>query len=77
MSKAILVLDMPESCLACPVGQNYSCILETCIYCPVAKKNTIDLETESRPEWCPLQKIPDEVFENRPRSMELCYERGE
>ena len=72
MSKAMLVLDMPESCLVCPVGQDQG---DYYIYCPIKKK--IPLSNNKRPEWCPLQKIPDEVFENRPRSMEFCYERGD
>lgn len=57
MSKAVLLMDMPESCMGC----NF-------MYCDIdnnkescqAKENArpIDLEKESKPDWCPLRPMP-------------------
>lgn len=58
MSKAVLVMDMPSSCLECPIGQNESIPLETCIRCPLGKC-AVDAETETRPDWCPLKPMPE------------------
>ena len=56
--KAILVLnEMPENCLECPLGKNMSIAIETCIQCPLGKC-AIDAETEIRPDWCPLKPMP-------------------
>ena len=57
MSKAVLVLDMPDSCMGC----NF-------LYCD-AENNTescqarekariVNLEKEIKPDWCPLRPIP-------------------
>ena len=57
--KAILVLDeIPGNCLECPIGKNISIPLETCIQCPIGKC-VIDEETEIRPDWCPLNPMPE------------------
>ena len=58
MSKAVLVMDMPSSCMKCPIGQNESIPLETCIRCTLGKC-VIDAETETRPDWCPLIELPE------------------
>ena len=60
MSKAILVMDMPKSCLECPIGKDMSICIETCIKCPFGKC-AIDEEAEKIPEWCPLQKFPKKI----------------
>ena len=56
MSKAILVIDMPNSCIECPCSdfdkQNVCQILV----------RPIDDETEgldSKPDWCPLKEVPE------------------
>ena len=59
MSKSVLVMDTPERCIGCEIGQNYSNILETCVSCPVAGKCAIDKEAESIPDWCPLMDLPE------------------
>ena len=56
--KAILVMDMPSSCLECPIGKDMSIPIETCIKCPFGKC-AIDEETETRPDWCPLRPAPE------------------
>ena len=45
--KAILVMDMPSSCLECPVGKDMSIPIETCIKCPFGKC-VIDEETRTK-----------------------------
>ena len=55
--KAILVLEMPSSCLECPIGEDMSIQIETCIKCPFGKC-VIDEEVMTRPDWCPLKPAP-------------------
>lgn len=59
MSKAVLVFDMPENCINCKIGVNRSIPIEVCIQCPITGKCTIDVETESRPDWCPMKELPE------------------
>lgn len=59
MSKKVLVIDTPENCLECPLGDNMSCAMETCIICKVKRKTLIDKECETIPEWCPLMDLPE------------------
>lgn len=59
MSKSVLVIDTPERCIDCEIGQNYSSIIETCVFCPIAGKSTLDGEVESIPDWCPLMDLPE------------------
>ena len=58
--KAILVMDMPSSFLECPIGKDMSIAIETCIQCPLGKC-AIDAETEIRPDWCPLNPVPEKA----------------
>ena len=51
-------MDMPSSCLKCPLGKNMSNSIEVCIQCPLGKC-AVDAETETRPDWCPLRKLPN------------------
>lgn len=53
MSKAILIMDMPESCLACDIGQD--CV-DRYIWCPIAGKMAVNID--ERQEWCPLRELP-------------------
>ena len=59
MSKSVLVINTPERCIDCEIGQNYSSIIETWISCPIAGKSVLDGEAESIPDWCPLQPLPE------------------
>lgn len=50
MSKAILVMDMPENC--------FKCKLQDWANCRIAKRcHTGD----TRPEWCPLKTMPEKI----------------
>ena len=60
--KAILVMDMPSSCLECPIGKDISIPIEICIKCPF-EKCVIGEETKTRPDWCPLKQMPEKKKE--------------
>ena len=51
MNKAILVMDMPSSCLQCELStdDDFTC------FCVV---NSLECSTVSRPTWCPLKELP-------------------
>ena len=54
MSKAVLVMDMPQFCTQCPC---YDMTYEMCQY----KYKDIDNNNRSaRPNWCPLRPLPEE-----------------
>lgn len=47
--KAILVIDMPESCFDCPCESEYLC---------GAARKELFYEADRKPEWCPLKEMP-------------------
>ena len=57
MSKAILVVDMPESCDMC----NFAEMVNRKMYClvPGCGKLAEDYIV-CRPDWCPLRELPEE-----------------
>lgn len=58
MSKACLVMDMPESCMGC----NFLyCDAENNTESCQARENAriVDLEKEAKPDWCPLRPMPE------------------
>jgi hypothetical protein len=58
MSKAILVIDIPDSCSECPVCASYqSCAFSIREYW--CSTNGKDVEPYSKPDWCPLKPMPD------------------
>lgn len=61
MPKAVLVMDMPESCFGCNFmycdEENDT---ETCQATETARD--IDL-IEDRPDWCPLRELPEKIPE--------------
>lgn len=50
MSKAVLVIDIPESCDKCPLLLRHD--EERC--CIPAKRNSFT----DKPDWCPLKPMP-------------------
>lgn len=59
MSKAILVMDMPESCVDCQLRRKGYCE-------PYSWNNPLcgvynNLKNNSKPEWCPLVPIPEKM----------------
>lgn len=63
MSKAILILDMPESCDVCPLFLGHYSDM-TCR----AKHKTIDYPypKDFRQSWCPLYEVPQKQNETYP-----------
>lgn len=57
MNKAILVIDMPESCGECPICEVWEAI-PSCeeYYCNVAKNDNV--YPYKKPDWCPLKPMP-------------------
>ena len=62
MSKAILVIDIPNCCEDCSLmwKDDYS------DFCPVkCNKNKTDIydytHTNTKPDWCPLQPVPHKL----------------
>lgn len=59
MSKAVLVIDMPENCEECPYLDDVS---YTCGAFEVLKQRytkEVPDEGEPRPDWCPLKALPE------------------
>lgn len=58
MKKAVLLMDVPETCLDCNL-----CVLDMdgSISCYYNKREICSNvgENNSRPEWCPLRPLPD------------------
>lgn len=56
-SKAILVIDMPESCDKCPCF----CGVYTDMCCKALNNRTIDYPypEDFRQDWCPLKPMPE------------------
>ncbi len=65
-NKAILILDMPETCKKCPVVDLnlYGIISEDDVYCMGNKKERMSLEEAKagKPDWCPLQELPEKNY---------------
>ena len=77
MSKSVLVIETPENCYDCPIGQDCSNILETSLFCLGAGKCVIDKEAATIPNWCPLKPLPEEKEEEYWRSkLSLAWIRG-
>lgn len=54
MSKAILVIDMPESCAKCPFVEHED---EGWLYCSIHNSDTAF--AFKRADWCPLKELPE------------------
>lgn len=57
MAKAVLVMDMPESCFGCNLCHiDYEEDRATCQAYETAKE--VDSDTFEKPDWCPLLELP-------------------
>lgn len=59
MSKAILIMDMPESCADCQLRNSVKRGYVICF-------STLEALSEAdyydkKPEWCPLQELPEKM----------------
>ena len=66
MSKSILILDTPTSCVICPLSyydechDEHYCISNNCWKMITDyKKQRISDDTDVRPTWCPLSPLPE------------------
>jgi hypothetical protein len=55
MSKSILAIDTPKNCGQCP------CFLEVATDC--CGVNGKDIDSHSKPDWCPLKSVPQKMEE--------------
>ena len=56
--KAILVLEMPSSCMGC--NFLHCEIEENKEYCEAREiRKQVDLANEEKPDWCPLRPMPE------------------
>ena len=60
MSKAVLVMDMPEKCSWCPLGRLFGTAGAT--ECRATER--VNRDCESVPDWCPIRPIPEKVTED-------------
>ena len=62
MPKAVLVMDMPESCFSCNfLYCNADANIDSCQAMEVAR--IIDSDTYEKPDWCPLRELPEKILE--------------
>lgn len=60
MAKAVLVMDMPESCFGCNFCHiNSSGGEDRCQAFEVSR--AVNSETYEKPGWCPLRELPEEA----------------
>ncbi len=58
MKKAILVMDMPENCVGCPLSAESSD--EYIQYCTGTDDKIDDFfYSKRKPDWCPLKELPE------------------
>lgn len=63
MSKAILVIDMPEKCIDCPICATYAASAWSPreYWCTAYDNKDVDHPYDDKPSWCPLKPVPDKV----------------
>lgn len=61
MSKAVLVMDMPESCRKCNLS--YMIPLGTRLICHATEMPRVIRTTHDKPDWCPLLELPEKIPE--------------
>ena len=58
MPKAVLIMDMPESCFGCNfLYCNADAGIDSCQAMEVSR--IVDSETYEKPDWCPLRELQD------------------
>ena len=73
--KAIVVIDMPESCDECP------CYYKDFFVCRVAKKENENWYG-TKPNWCPLKPMPnrdpisEEMMDDETKGFGLAFNSG-
>lgn len=67
MGKSILVIDTPEKCASCQMGNiNLYDMSKGGVYCQLNKKEDISWENakKGKPDWCPLRDLPEKRNED-------------
>lgn len=57
MAKAMLVMDMPESCIKCDFVNGDMCCCGLFLI-QTAAIESVEGYTKCRPSWCPLKELP-------------------
>lgn len=55
MSKAVVMMDMPDNCYGCDFSSSYMCT------CRKTGKILEDTKYKMRPEWCPLKTVSIDI----------------
>ena len=60
MSKSVLVIDTPGSCMGCNF---FICDGDTNMDSCMARETarSVDLEKYDKPDWCPLKPLPEKI----------------
>lgn len=58
--KAILILEMPETCLDCPFNRDYMCLATLNNEFGVWGGYVV-LPEKEKPYWCPLKEMPSKI----------------
>lgn len=86
MSKSVLVIDTPEKCLNCPLGNSEESDGEE-VYCNVLQCITYqkglyedegeeELYNSKKPDWCPLKEMPEKRHHDLPDCRLKVYDSG-
>ncbi len=62
MAKAILIMDMPQSCFQCRflrIDTEHVKVTERCGALEVGRR--LDTESYDKPDWCPLRELPEKI----------------
>ena len=60
MSKSVLIIDTPGSCMGCNF---FICDGDTNMDSCMARETarSVDLEKYDKPDWCPLKPLPEKI----------------
>ena len=72
MSKVILAMDDPMRCIDCPMAKYVHMDGQIC----GMKRNIIDVNSKTRPDWCPLKSAPEKDEECYLLEYSAGYKRG-
>ena len=76
MAKAVLTMDMPQSCFQCRflrIDTEYVGVIESCGALEVGRQ--LDTESYDKPDWCPLRELPEKIPEDN-RNGGYSYSEG-
>ena len=59
MSKAVLVMDLPERCADCPLRSSKKTSY-VCCYLTLKNISSTDYY-DKKPDWCPLRELPEKI----------------